>query len=159
MIPPSMQASDTPSHEPEPEVTPVVDPEVREQILDEFREQAALEQFQKERPDLWLQVQRVGKLMEYQGNLEDQCYREGACFLHTGTPNYSCFSIRQVMEIDLDTCMVTLEIYSDHELDEGVIMLPLEAIAWFGFPANATPVDFTFQGFTGLAGHQSDKDK
>lgn len=157
MIPPSLASHSTqPDDADEPHSdTPAGDGEpsdLREQILDEFREQAAVEQFQKERPELWMQVQRVSKLLEYQSTLEDQVFPEGACFLHAGLPNFSCFSIRQVMEIDLDTCLVSLDIYSDHELMAGVVMLPLESIAWFGFPANHAPMDFTFQGFTGLAG-------
>lgn len=121
--------------------------EVREQLYAEFNQEIALERFQAERPDLWLQAQRTGKLMDLQQDMQDGIFPEGSCFCYANLPVYNAFAVRQVLEIDLDACQVILEIYGDGDLKNGTVILPLEAISWFGFPKEAVPLQFTFQGF------------
>ena len=54
----------------------------KEKHLEEFKRQLALERFQEERPQLWLQSQRVGKLVDIQAQLDNEIFPEGSCFLH-----------------------------------------------------------------------------
>jgi hypothetical protein len=121
---------------------------VREEVLGEVRHQLALDKFQEERPQLWLQSQRVMKLVEVQAQLENDEFAEGSCFLHANTVAFASFCLKKVVGIDLDTCQVTLEIYGDEHLEAGVVVVPLETIEWFGFPAKAVPTGIHFQGFT-----------
>ena len=51
---------------------------VREEVLGEVKQQLALDKFQEERPQLWLQSQRVGRLVEIQGQMEDDIFPEAA---------------------------------------------------------------------------------
>lgn len=51
--------------------------------------------------------------------------------------------------VDLDTCQATIEIYGDEHLEAGVVMIPLEVIEWFGFPATAVSTGIRFEGFEG----------
>jgi hypothetical protein len=122
---------------------------VREEVLGEVKQQLALDKFQEERPQLWLQSQRVGRLVEIQGQMEEDTFPEGSCFLHANTVAFSTFCVKKVIGIDLDNCQVTIEIYGDEHLEAGVVVLPLETIEWFGFPAKAVPTGIHFQGFTG----------
>ena len=122
---------------------------VREEVLGEVKQQLALDKFQEERPQLWLQSQRIGRLVDVQGQMEDGGFPEGSCFLHANTVAFATFCVKKVIGIDLDTCQVTIEIYGDEHLEAGVVVLPLETIEWFGFPAKAVPTGIHFQGFTG----------
>ncbi len=122
----------------------------REKLLAEFKRELALERFQEERPQLWLQSQRVGKLIEIQNQLEQETFPEGSCFLHGNLVGSQSFCVKRITGIDLDTCQVTLEIYGDEDLEGGIVVLPLETIEWFGFPAKAVSMGVHFQGFTGL---------
>ncbi len=121
---------------------------VREEVLSEMHQQMALDKFQAERPQLWLQSQRVMKLVEVQSELENDQFPEGSCFLHANTVGFNSFCVKKVIGIDLDTCQVTIEIYGDEHLEAGVIVVPLETIEWFGFPAKAVPTGIHFEGFT-----------
>lgn len=122
---------------------------IRNKVLSEFQKELALQKFQEERPQLWLQSQRVSKLVEVQSQLADEQFPEGSCFLHANTVSFSSFCVKKVIGIDLDTCQVTIEIYGDDNLELGVVVLPLETIEWFGFPANAVPTGIHFEGFIG----------
>jgi hypothetical protein len=123
----------------------------REKYLDEFRQQLALERFQEERPQLWLQSQRVAKLLEIQGQLQGETFTEGSCFMYAGVVGVQSFCIKQVTGIDLDTCQATFEVYGEENLEAGIVVLPLETIEWFSFPAKAAPLGGVhFQGFTHL---------
>jgi hypothetical protein len=122
---------------------------IRDKALSDFQRQLALEKFQEERPQLWLQSQRLAKLVEIQDQLADQTFAEGSCFLHANTVSVSSFCIKKVLGIDLDTCQATIEIYGDDHLEAGVVVLPLETIEWFGFPATAVSTGIHFEGFVG----------
>jgi len=123
--------------------------DTREKYLAEFRRQVALERFQEERPQLWLQSQRVGKLVEIQEQVDGEMFPEGSCFLHASLVGTQSFCVKRITGIDLDTCQVTLEIYHDDDSDGGIVVLPLETIEWFAFPAKAVSMGVHFQGFTG----------
>jgi hypothetical protein len=122
---------------------------IRDKALSEFQRQLALEKFQEERPQLWLQSQRMAKLVEIQEELTDETFTEGSCVLHANTVSFSSFCIKKVLGIDLDTCQATIEIYGDDHLEAGVVVLPLETIEWFGFPATAVSTGIHFEGFVG----------
>lgn len=124
------------------------DDHVRERHLAEFKRQMELERFQSERPQLWLQSQRVGKLVEIQNQLDQEVFPQGSCFLHANLVGSQSFCVKKITGIDLDTCQVTLEIYGDEEVEGGIVVLPLETIEWFAFPAKAVSMGVHFQGFT-----------
>lgn len=130
---------------------------IRNRVLSEFQQQLALQKFQEERPQLWLQSQRVTKLVEVQNQLADEEFPTGSCFLHANTVSFSSFCVKKVIGIDLDTCQVTIEIYGDDNLEAGVVVLPLETIEWFGFPATAVPTGIHFEGFTGSLTNPTEK--
>jgi hypothetical protein len=121
---------------------------LREEVMSEMHQQMALDKFQAERPQLWLQSQRVMKLVEVQAELANDEFPEGSCFVHASTVGFASFCVKKVIGIDLDTCQVTVEIYGDEHLEAGVVVLPLESIEWFGFPAKAVPTGIHFEGFT-----------
>lgn len=120
----------------------------RQKIVAELHREMALERFQSEKPQMWLQSQRAAKLVEIQESLEDEAFPEGTCFLHASTVSMQTFALKRITGIDLDTCQVTLEIFGDEELEAGVVVLPLETIEWFGFPSKAVPIGIHFEGFT-----------
>jgi len=122
--------------------------QVREEVISEVRHQLALDKFQEERPQLWLQSQRMVKLVEVQAQMENEQFPEGSCFLHSSTVAFSSFCVKKIIGIDLDTCQVTVEIFGDEHLEAGVVVLPLESIEWFGFPAKAVSTGIHFEGFT-----------
>lgn len=130
------------------------DPEsIREQILSEIQEQEALEEFRQTRPDMWLQVMRLGHLLELQEEFKQEIWPEGSCFLYASVPENQSFCVRRVLDVDLETCTVALNIYADEDLEEGTVLLPLESIAWFGFPKNAVRVGRKrLRGFTAILG-------
>ena len=97
---------------------------------------------------LWLQAQRVGKLIAIQNDLPDEHFPPGCCFIHANVPTVNSFCVKRILEVDLTAASLLLEIYGDEELEEGHIMLPLEVISWFGFPTQAVPVATAFAGFT-----------
>jgi hypothetical protein len=123
---------------------------LKEQHLAEFREQLAFERLQERNPNQWIAFQRVHKIVDIQEDLEGGAFPDGACFLHATTIGSQHFRLRKITGIDLDTFQVSLEIYSDDELEEGIVVLPLEQVEWFGFPARAVPTHH-FQGFVGIA--------
>ncbi len=122
---------------------------VKDRYLAEFRRQLALERFQQERPQLWLQSQRVGKLVEIQEQLENEQFPKGSCFLHANLVGTQSFCVRRITGIDLETCQVTLEIFTDEEAEAGIVVIPLETVEWFAFPAKAVSMGMHFEGFTG----------
>jgi|SRR5271154_6125003 len=122
---------------------------IRDKALSEFQRQLALDKFKEERPQLWLQSQRLRKLVDIQDKLATQQFTEGSCFLHANTVSFSSFCIKRVIGVDLDTCQATIEIYGDEHLAAGVVMIPLEVIEWFGFPATAVSTGIHFEGFEG----------
>ncbi len=122
--------------------------ELREAIINDFLEEAAFEEFKQAQPNLWMQVKRLNKVLELQDESDDQCFQSGTCFIHTNTPDFQGFCVKRVIEIDLESCMVVIEIYGEDELRPGVVMLPLESIAWFGFPTEKVTMDVRFRGFT-----------
>lgn len=128
---------------------------LKEAILDEFKQQQALDRFREEKPQLWMQSQRVGKLVDIQGQLDDGMFPEGSCFLHANTVTSHSFCVKRITGIDLDTCQVTMEIYGDEELEGGIVVLPLETIEWFGFPAKAVPIGVHFEGFVTKPHHET----
>jgi hypothetical protein len=121
---------------------------IRERALNDFKQQLALEKFQEERPQLWLQAQRIGKLIKIQNRLDNETFPEGSCFLHAATVSFSSFCVKKVLGVDLDTCQVSIEIYGDEHLEAGVVVLPVETVEWFGFPAQAVSTGIHFEGFT-----------
>lgn len=121
---------------------------LRERIVAELREEEALARFQQERPDMWLQANRLAGLLDMQARLDEHHFPPGSCFVHAALPDASCFALRRLLEIDLETCQVTLEIHGDDVLAEGTVIIPLEQIAWFGFPRDALPLQFQMRGFT-----------
>ncbi len=123
---------------------------LKEKHLTEFREQLAYERLQERNPGQWIAFQRVHKVVDIQEDLDGGTFPDGACFLHATTVGSQHFRVRKVSGIDLDTFQVSLEIYADDELEEGIVVLPLEQIEWFGFPARAVPTHH-FQGFVGIA--------
>lgn len=120
----------------------------KDDIRDEIMKEMALDRFREEKPQMWLQSQRVGKLVDIQGQLDHETFPEGSCFLHCNTVGTSAFCVKKITGIDLDTCQVTCEIWGDEELEGGIIVLPLETIEWFGFPSKAVPIGIHFEGFT-----------
>ena len=120
---------------------------MREQILGEYKQELAIERFREEKPQMWLQSQRIGKLIDIQGQLEGDQFPEGSCFLHANTVTSHDFCVKKITGVDLDTCQVTVEIYGDEELEGGIVVLPLETLEWFGFPAKAVPIGIHFEGF------------
>ena len=121
---------------------------MREKVMAEYQREQALARFQEEKPQMWLQSQRMGKLVEIQDQLDGGSFPEGSCFLHCSTVGNHAFALKRVTGIDLDTCQVTLEIFGDEDLEFGIVVIPLESIEWFGFPAKAVPIGIHFEGFT-----------
>jgi hypothetical protein len=68
---------------------------IRERALNDFKQQLALEKFQEERPQLWLQAQRIGKLIKIQNRLDNETFPEGSCFLHAATVSFSSFCVKK----------------------------------------------------------------
>jgi hypothetical protein len=129
---------------------------IRQQILSEIQEEEALEEFRQTRPDMWVQVLRIGRLLELQEDLEEEIWPEGSCFLHANTSAFQSFCVRKVLDVDLETCTVAVSIYGDEELEEGTVLLPLENLSWIGFPKNAVTVGRRrFRGFTAILGGES----
>jgi hypothetical protein len=103
--------------------------------------------WQKRNLQMWAQAQRLGKLIAIQQGTEGREFPPGCCFLHAALPSVTSFCIRRVVEVDLDACTATIEIHGDDELEAGHVVLPLEAVGWFGFPAKAVAVGVRFRGF------------
>jgi hypothetical protein len=49
--------------------------------------------------------------------------------------------------VDLDAATIVCAIYGDDVLTAGHVILPMEAIAWFGFPETQVNVGVRFVGF------------
>lgn len=120
---------------------------LKERHLAEFQHDLALERFREERPNLWLQFTRVKRLLAIQAQLPDETFPPGCCFLHGSFTGIHSFCIRRVTDVDLDTCQITVEVHGDEDLEEGHVLLPLESIEWFGFPARAVPTGLHIVGF------------
>ena len=103
--------------------------------------------WRKSNQGLWLQAQRLGKLIAIQSGMADELFPPGCCFIHATIPTVNSFCVKRIIEIDLGTATVLLEIYGDEELEAGHVLLPLESLGWFGFPAKAVPVGTVFAGF------------
>ena len=129
--------------------------ELREQIIGEFLEESAFEEFQQTRPDLWMQVNRLHKILELQEDAEKGNFPSGSCFIHANTPDYQTFCVKRILEIDLESCLVVVEIHGDDELLDGVVMLPLETLSWYGFPSETVKMESHIRGF--LAGMKNTK--
>ena len=121
---------------------------VREQLLDELRREQAPEEFQATRPDAWMQVERVRRIIDYQEEMDDECFPKGSCFVHVNLPDVSSLSLKRVMDICLQSCLVSMDIYEDESLEAGMVLVPLEGISWFGFPEKHHNSKFAFRGFT-----------
>ncbi len=120
-----------------------------EAALSEYRQGKAMELFRKQQPQAWLQAQRLARVLEIQGQMQGNAFPPGCCFLHGNLTSVSHICVKQIREVNLETCQVTIEIHGDDHLEEGVVIIPLESVEWFGFPAKAVPVDIHFHGFTG----------
>ncbi|HYE06234.1 MAG TPA: hypothetical protein VEL07_12035 [Planctomycetota bacterium] len=118
-----------------------------EAALSEYRKGEAMERFRKEQPQAWLQAQRLSRVLEIQSQIEGNAFPPGCCFLHGNFISVSHVCVRQIREVNLETCQVTIEIHGDDNLEEGIVIIPLESVEWFGFPAKAVPVDVHFHGF------------
>lgn len=121
--------------------------DLREQIIGEFLEESAFAEFQETRPDLWMQVKRLNKVVELQEESEGEMFPSGSCFIHANTPDYQTFCVKRILEIDLESCMVIVEIHGDDELLDGVVMIPLEALSWYGFPSETVKMESHIRGF------------
>lgn len=121
---------------------------LREQIAEELQEQMAVERFQQEHPELWLQASRLGRLMDLQDHCDDGHFPAGSCFLYANVPGFQCFAVKRVLAVDLDTCQASVEIFGDGDLEPGTVLLPLEGVSWYGFPEKAIPLSFAYSGFT-----------
>ena len=117
------------------------------EALAEYREGQAMERFRKEQPQFWLQAQRLGRVLEIQQQIDGNAFPPGCCFIHANLVSNSHFCVKQIREVNLETCQVTLEIHADDNLEEGIVIIPLETVEWFGFPAKAVPVGVHFRGF------------
>ena len=126
------------------------DDTLKERHLAEFREQLAFERLQERNPAQWVAFQRVHKLVDIQEQLDGGVFPDGACFVHASVVGCQHFRMRKVTGIDLDTFQVTFEVYGDDDVEEGIVVLPLEQVEWFSFPARAVPPHH-FQGFVGIA--------
>ncbi len=122
--------------------------QLRATIEAELAQQAAVDKFQAERPDLWIHVQRVAQIIDWQEEAEAGCFPPGSVFLHTGLPDQQVFSLKRVLEISLDTCCTVIEIHGDNELEAGTAVIPLEAVTWIGLPAERIPLTFEMRGLT-----------
>ncbi|MBA3846295.1 MAG: hypothetical protein H0X45_06605 [Planctomycetes bacterium] len=118
-----------------------------EAALSEYRKGEAMERFRKEQPQAWLQAQRLHRVLEIQSQIDGNAFPPGCCFLHGNLISVSHVCVRQIREVNLETCQVTIEIHGDDNLEEGIVIIPLESVEWFGFPAKAVPVDVHFHGF------------
>jgi hypothetical protein len=136
----------TPQEEDEP-AAPLGD-DVRERVLDELRREQALEEFKESRPDFWMQVERLKRIIDHQERQPDNCFAKGACFVHVNLPDVSSLTLRRIDDIDLQSCLASIEIYEDDDLAAGTVLVPLEGISWFGFPEHHVANSFAFQGFT-----------
>lgn len=116
--------------------------------LDGFKRELAMQELRRLNPQMWLQANRLIKLLEIQQRLPTQQFPPGCCFLHANTVTTSSFCVKRVAEINLDSFQVTVEIHGDEHLEEGLVLMPLEVIEWFGFPAKAVPTGVHFAGFT-----------
>ena len=45
---------------------------------------------------MWLQSQRVAKLVEIQEQLDTEAFPEGSCFLHTTTAGTNAFAVKRI---------------------------------------------------------------
>lgn len=104
--------------------------------------------WRKRNQGLWLQAQRLGKLIGIQSGLKEEMFPPGCCFIHANVPSVNSFCLKRIVEVDLNAASVLIEIHGDEELEEGHVMLPLESLGWFGFPGKAVPVGTVFAGFT-----------
>jgi hypothetical protein len=121
---------------------------VHEEAMSGFKRELNLDRFREANPQLWIQSQRIGRLLEIQAEMPDHAFPEGSCFLHANLVTVSSFCIKRIKEVNLEACQVTVEIHGDEDLEAGIIIIPLETIEWFGFPSTAVPIGIHFQGFT-----------
>jgi hypothetical protein len=103
--------------------------------------------FDKRYPHLRLQIRRLGKLLAIQHEAPDQEFPEGTCFLHAVLPTTESFCLRSLLEVDLDAASIICAIYGDDVLAAGHVILPMESIAWIGFPDTQVNVGVRFAGF------------
>ena len=116
-------------------------------VLQAFSRALCASGWQRRNPQLWVQAQRVGKLIAIQQGTDGREFPIGCCFLHAALPSVNSFCVRGVVEVDLAACTVTLAIHGDEELEAGHVVLPLESVGWLGFPEKAVAVGVRFQGF------------
>ncbi|MCS6970875.1 MAG: hypothetical protein NZ552_07705 [Planctomycetes bacterium] len=122
---------------------------LKERLFAEFREQLAVERLQERSPTQWVAFLRINRVVDIQKQLPGGVFPDGACFLHASTAGTQHFRVRRVVGVDPEALLVSIEIYADDELEEGIVLLPFEHIDWFGFPARAVPTHH-FQGFVSL---------
>lgn len=116
-------------------------------VLTAFARALRASRWQRRNAQMWAQAQRLGKLIAIQQGTQSREFPPGCCFLHAALPSVNSFCVRRVVEVDLDACTVTLSIHADEELEAGHVVLPLEAVAWLGFPEKAVGVGVRFRGF------------
>lgn len=122
---------------------------LKERLFAEWREQMAVERLQERNPMHWVAFLRIRRVVDIQEQLEGGVFPDGACFLHASTAAPQHFRVRRIVGVDIEALQVSVEIYADDELEEGIVLLPFEHIDWFGFPARAVPTHH-FQGFVSL---------
>ncbi len=125
--------------------------------LERFKQELGIARYREQNPHMWMQAQRLLKLLEIQFQAPEQQFPPGYCFLHANLVTVSSFCVKQLCEVNLETCQVTVEIHGDDNLEGGIVIIPLETIEWFGFPAKAVPVDIHFKGFAVEGGHLTPK--
>lgn len=116
-------------------------------LLEAFDKALRRAGFGRQQLHLLLQARRIGKLLAIQQNIPNQEFPPGVCFLHVNLPSTDSICVRSLVEIDLDACTVLVAIHGDQELESGHVILPLEGIAWIGFPDKQVPVGIPFAGF------------
>ena len=104
--------------------------------------------FAKRFPQLQLQALRLGKLLAIQQGAPDQEFPPGTCFLHANLPTSDSFCVRSLLEVDLDAATAIFAIWGDDVLEAGHVILPLEHLAWIGFPDKQVNVGVRFVGFS-----------
>lgn len=143
-----LQASHAPKAPP-PKSAPSDPEQIKADLLAQMREQRAVKRFQRMRPDLWLAIQRVARVLGLQRQVAGEEFPPGSCFVHTSMPDQQVFCLKRVLEISVDTATATFEIHEDNELTEGIVIVPVETVTWVGFPAHSVPLTFELRGLTG----------
>jgi hypothetical protein len=150
---PRQNAKPRPKPKPKPEAKPKLKAKrgrrtrQPQNAVEAFEQALAATHFGKRSPQLLLQARRIGKLLAIQQNIEGNEFPPGVCFLHVNLPSTDSLCVRSLVEFDLDAATVIVAIHGDQELEAGHVLLPLEGIAWIGFPDVQVQVGVPFAGF------------